>query len=193
MEQLTGATPSPTLNPPGGGEDHKPRVPTVIKPAKVKASVVESVVTQLQGGLFGKCMRTVVSVSNYTVGDKLRRIRFTLELEHLNDVDDSCEKKNKEKERCSVKVKTVNGHTVILWDSTSCSRDRGCNACGVERDDKVRVTQGVTANDDYDPTIVGEDSNDVNKGSISQASEGLESKLNFGLNHGDLIDGRVQS
>ena len=38
----------------------------VIKPAKVKPSVVESVVTQLQGGLFGKCMRTVVSVSNYT-------------------------------------------------------------------------------------------------------------------------------
>ena len=33
----------------------------------MKASVVESVVTQLQGGLFGKCMRTVVSVSNYTV------------------------------------------------------------------------------------------------------------------------------
>ena len=31
----------------------------------------------------------------------------------------------------------------------------GCNVCGVERDDKV------TANDDYDPTIVGEDSHDV--------------------------------
>ena len=39
----------------------------VIKPAKVKPSVVESVVTQLQGGLYGKCMRAVVSVSNYTV------------------------------------------------------------------------------------------------------------------------------
>ena len=33
----------------------------------------------------------------------------------------------------------------------------GCNVCGVERDDKV------TANDDYDPTIVGEDSQDVDK------------------------------
>ena len=39
----------------------------VIKPAKVKPSVVESVVTQLQGGLFGKCMRTIVSVYNYMV------------------------------------------------------------------------------------------------------------------------------
>ena len=29
--------------------------------------VVKSVVTQLQGGLYGKCMRTVVSVSNFTV------------------------------------------------------------------------------------------------------------------------------
>ena len=35
----------------------------------------------------------------------------------------------------------------------------GCNVCGVERDDKVRVT----ANDDYEPTIVGEDSQDVDK------------------------------
>ena len=95
----------------------------------MKASVVESVVTQLQGGLYGKCMRTVVSVSNYTVEvsiqEELRRIRFTLELEHLNDGDDTCEKKNKAKERCSVMAKTVNGHTVILWGSTSCSRDRG--------------------------------------------------------------------
>ena len=33
----------------------------------------------------------------------------------------------------------------------------GCNVCGVERDD------GVTASDDYDPTIVGEDSHDVDK------------------------------
>ena len=33
----------------------------------------------------------------------------------------------------------------------------GCKVCGVERDD------GVTANDDYDPTIVGEDSKDVDK------------------------------
>ena len=33
----------------------------------MKASVVESVVTQLQGGLFGKCLRTIVSVSNYMV------------------------------------------------------------------------------------------------------------------------------
>ena len=33
----------------------------------------------------------------------------------------------------------------------------GCNVCGVERDD------GVTASDDYDPTIVGEDSQDVDK------------------------------
>ena len=39
----------------------------VIKPAKVKPSVVESVVTQLQGGLYGKCLRAIVSVSNYTV------------------------------------------------------------------------------------------------------------------------------
>ena len=97
----------------------------------MNTSVVRSVVTQLQGGLFGKCLRTVVSVSNYTVEvsiqEELRRIRFTLELEHLNDDDGTCEKKNKAKERCSVKVKTVNGHTVILWDSigTSCSRDRG--------------------------------------------------------------------
>ena len=29
--------------------------------------VVESVVTQLQGGLYGKCLRAIVSVSNYTV------------------------------------------------------------------------------------------------------------------------------
>ena len=35
------------------------------------------------------------------------------------------DKKNKAKERCSVMAKTVNGHTVILWGSTSCSRDRG--------------------------------------------------------------------
>ena len=35
----------------------------------------------------------------------------------------------------------------------------GCNVCGVERDDKVRVT----ASDDYDPTITGEDSHDVKK------------------------------
>ena len=33
----------------------------------------------------------------------------------------------------------------------------GCNVCGVERDD------GVTASDKYDPTIVGEDSHDVDK------------------------------
>ena len=88
-------------------------------------------VKNLQGGLYGKCLRAIVSVSNYTVEvstqEELRRIRFTLELEHLNDGDSTCEKKNKAKERCSVKVKTVNGHTVILWDSigTSCSRDRG--------------------------------------------------------------------
>ena len=36
----------------------------------------------------------------------------------------------------------------------------GCNVCGVERDDKV------TAKDDYDPTIVGEDSQDVDKVNI---------------------------
>ena len=45
-----------------------------IKPAKVKPSVVESVVTQLQGGLYGKCLRTVVSVSNYTVEVRTQRI-----------------------------------------------------------------------------------------------------------------------
>ena len=33
----------------------------------VKASVVDSVVTQLQGGLYGKCLRAIVSVSDYTV------------------------------------------------------------------------------------------------------------------------------
>ena len=33
----------------------------------MNTSVVRSVVTQLQGGLFGKCLRTVVSVSNFTV------------------------------------------------------------------------------------------------------------------------------
>ena len=29
--------------------------------------VVKSVVTQLQGGLYGKCLRTIVSVSDYMV------------------------------------------------------------------------------------------------------------------------------
>ena len=48
----------------------------------MKASVVESVVTQLQGGLFGKCMRTVVSVSNYTVGVSTQSI--TEQIFHCN-------------------------------------------------------------------------------------------------------------
>ena len=34
--------------------------------APMNPRVVKSVVTQLQGGLYGKCLRTVVSVSNYT-------------------------------------------------------------------------------------------------------------------------------
>ena len=33
----------------------------------MNTSVVDSVVIQLQGGLYGKCLRTVVSVSNFTV------------------------------------------------------------------------------------------------------------------------------
>ena len=42
--------------------------------APMNPRVVESVVTQLQGGLFGKCLRTVVSVSNYTVEVRTQRI-----------------------------------------------------------------------------------------------------------------------
>ena len=38
-----------------------------LKPAPVNARVVSSVVTQLEGGLYSKCHRIVVSVSNYTV------------------------------------------------------------------------------------------------------------------------------
>ena len=54
----------------------------VIKPAKVKPSVVESVVTQLQGGLYGKCLRAIVSVSNYTV--EVRSQSITEQIFHCN-------------------------------------------------------------------------------------------------------------
>ena len=33
----------------------------------MNTSVVDSVVIQLQGGLYGKCLRAIVSVSDYTV------------------------------------------------------------------------------------------------------------------------------
>jgi len=137
--RLTGANVSPSLNPPGGGADYagptlptglKKRkkaksstLPTGLKPAPVNARVVSSVVTQLEGGLYSKCHRIVVSVSNYTVQEELGRtiIRFTLELQHRND--GNCHKKNKEKERCSVKAQTTTGHLEVLWDSTSCYKE----------------------------------------------------------------------
>ena len=48
----------------------------------VKASVVDSVVTQLQGGLYGKCLRTIVSVSDYTV--EVRTQSITEQIFHCN-------------------------------------------------------------------------------------------------------------
>ena len=48
----------------------------------VKASVVDSVVTQLQGGLYGKCLRAIVSVSDYTV--EVRTQSITEQIFHRN-------------------------------------------------------------------------------------------------------------
>ena len=50
--------------------------------APMNPRVVKSVVTQLQGGLYGKCMRTIVSVSDYTV--EVRTQSITEEISHRN-------------------------------------------------------------------------------------------------------------
>ena len=69
-------------------------------------------------------------------------------------------------ESCSVKVYSQPAGVNAGPTSDPCSRDdgqspSGCYACGIARDD------GVTANDDYDPTIVGAQSHDVDKVRLS--------------------------
>ena len=44
--------------------------------------VVKSVVTKLQGGLYGKCLRTIVSVSDYMV--EVSTLSITEQIFHCN-------------------------------------------------------------------------------------------------------------
>ena len=50
--------------------------------APMNPRVVKSVVTKLQGGLYGKCLRAIVSVSDYTV--EVRTQSITEQIFHQN-------------------------------------------------------------------------------------------------------------
>ena len=106
--------------------------------------VVSFVMRQLQGGLLGKCLRSVLKVKNFMkeVNNIMKKYKvrltrkgddvsstfmFDLELQHSNA--GSCQRESGSAEQCSVRVMRLrDGRTarlLVLWGSTTCSRDAG--------------------------------------------------------------------